>query len=334
MKNLIIHTPLGFRDIYGKQEAAKSALMGSLRKVFEGYGYAHIETPTVEYFDVFGSEVGTTPSNELFKFFDRDGNTLVLRPDFTPSVARAVSMHFSPADFPLRVCYEGSTFVNSHDFQLNLKEQTQMGVEFIGDGSEAADAEVLNLTCDLLKSAGLRDFQVSVGENDYFKSLALDSGLVPEKVEEIRQLISNKNFFGVSERLEEEDVPAEIREAFVRLPKLFGGAEMIDEAERFAVNEGARRAVGRLRGIASAMKGSGNENYISYDLGLLSKFHYYTGIIFSAYTYGTGEPVAKGGRYDRLLLHFGEDRPAVGVGLYIDQLMSALVRQHTGKEED
>ena len=88
-----IHTPDGFRDLYGKVRKEKIQLMGRLENVFASYGYEDIETPTVEYFDVFASDIGTTPSNELYKFFDRDGNTLVLRPDFTPSIARAAAMH-------------------------------------------------------------------------------------------------------------------------------------------------------------------------------------------------------------------------------------------------
>ncbi len=332
MKNLMIHTPEGFQDIYGREEDSRRSLMSALREVFRREGYSPIETPTVEYFDVFGSDVGTTPSNELYKFFDRDGNTLVLRPDFTPSVARAVAMHFPPERLPLRLCYEGSTFVNSHEYQLNLKEQTQMGVELIGDGSAAADAEVLCLTCSLLLESGLTEFQVSIGENDYFKSLARNSGLSPEKIEEIRQMISNKNFFGVSELLSSEVIPAPIREAFIRLPQLFGGREILDEAESYAVTDGAREAIARLREIDGLIDRSGNSRYISYDFGLLSKFNYYTGMIFSAFTYGTGEPVAKGGRYDNLLAHFGFDTPAVGSGLYIDHLVNALARQGIRRE--
>ena len=326
-KNLMIHTPEGFRDIYSAEQKRRRELMEDLHRVFLEYGYEDIETPSVEYFDVFGSDVGTTPSSELYKFFDRDGNTLVLRPDFTPSVARAVSMHFGPEGLPYRLCYQGSTFVNSQEYQLNLKEQTQMGVELIGEGTAAGDAEILRLTCDLLKRSGLTEFQVSVGENDYFKALAQDSGLDDAAIDQIRRQISNKNFFGVEELLADLDVPDAIREGFIRMPQMFGGEEVLKEAEAYAVNEGARGAIRRLHEIGDAMNASGHGRYLSYDFGLLSKFHYYTGMVFSAFTYGTGEPVAKGGRYDHLLAHFGMDAPAVGVGLYIDLLSSALSRQ-------
>ncbi len=325
--NLQIHTPEGFRDIYNGEMKKKRKLMTSLMDVFDSYQYEEIETPAVEYFDVFGRDIGTTPSRELYKFFDRDGNTMVLRPDFTPSVARAVAMHFRPEDMPLRLCYEGQTYVNSQEYRLNLKEMTQMGVELIGDGSAEADAEVLAIICDLLKAAGLTEFQVSVGEVDYFKSLAGHSGLDAETLERVRSLISNKNFFGVGELLEGERIHESVKKALTEMPQMFGGREILRKAEELAVGVEAKDAIERLREIDVLLTKRGYGNYISYDFGLLSRYQYYTGIIFSAFTYGTGEPVAKGGRYDRLLSHFGTDAPAVGVGLYIDPLMNAMSRQ-------
>ena len=288
MNNRVIHTPEGFRDLYGDTMQSKVRLMNSIHSVFKKYGYCDIETPTIEFFDVFSSDIGTTPSNELYKFFDRDGNTLVLRSDFTPSVARAVSMHFPEESMPVRLCYEGSTFVNSAELQGRLKESTQMGVEFIGDASAKADAEIITLTCEL---------------------------------------ISNKNFFGVGELLYETGIDPLLSEALENLPQLFGGAEVIDTAEKYAIGAREKAAIRRLRDIQSLIAARGLDKYVSYDFGYLSKYNYYTGIIFSAVTLGTGEPIAKGGRYDSLLGNFGKDRPAVGVGIYIDQMMNAISRQ-------
>ncbi len=327
MNNRVIHTPDGVRDLYGRNKMNKKMLMHQLDGVFARYGYEDIETPTFEYFEVFSSDIGTTPSNELYKFFDRDGNTLVLRPDFTPSVARAVAMHFQDNALPARLCYQGNTFVNSREYQGRLKESTQMGVELIGDGSAAADAEVISVICDLLLTSGLKDFQVSIGEVNFFKSLAERSGLDEETVESIRKLISNKNFFGVSEVLGQAHVPDEVREALEELPQLFGGSEIFEKAEKYALSDQEKEAIQRLRDIQSILTEKKLDRYTSYDFGSLSKYNYYTGIIFSAFTYGTGEPVARGGRYDNLLGHFGKDLPAVGVGLYLDQLTNCLERQ-------
>ena len=75
------------------------------------------------------------------------------------------------------------------------------------------------------------------------------------------------------------------------------------------------------------MESRGLADYVSYDLGMLSPYQYYTGIIFKAYTYGTGDYIVTGGRYDKLLIQFGKDTPAVGFAIVIDGLMAALSRQ-------
>lgn len=78
----IFHTPEGVRDIYNGECSQKRKVQEKIHRVFHQYGYEDIETPTFEYFEVFSREVGTIPSKELYKFFDRR-QYLVLRPDFT-----------------------------------------------------------------------------------------------------------------------------------------------------------------------------------------------------------------------------------------------------------
>ena len=90
----LLHTPDGVRDIYNDECERKVRLQNRLHEGLKSYGYRDIETPTFEFFDVFNKSVGTTPSKDLYKFFDREGNTLVLRPDITPSIALAVSKYF------------------------------------------------------------------------------------------------------------------------------------------------------------------------------------------------------------------------------------------------
>ena len=96
----LLHTPEGVRDIYHEECAKKLALQNRLHKTLHLYGYHDIQTPMYEYFDVFRKEIGTIPSRELYKFFDRDGNTLVLRPDITPQIARASATLFKDDEFP------------------------------------------------------------------------------------------------------------------------------------------------------------------------------------------------------------------------------------------
>lgn len=327
MYQQILHTPEGVRDIYNGECRRKNHVQEVLHGVLHSYGYEDIQTPTFEFFDVFSKEVGTVASRELFKFFDREGNTLVLRPDITPSIARAVAKYFAEEDMPVRLCYVANTFINNSDFQGRLKENTQLGAELIGDGSVEADAELIALVAESLLKAGLTEFQVSVGHVDFFKSLLRESRLDDEMELELRELISNKNIYGVRELLEPLPIASGLKEAFAAIPDLFGSVEVLERADACAVTEDAKRALDRLRRIYDLLACYGYEKYVTFDLGVVSKYKYYTGIIFQAYTYGTGEAVAKGGRYDTLMDHFGRPAPATGFAFVIDRLMNALSRQ-------
>ena len=85
-----------------------------------------------------------------------------------------------------------------------------------------------------------------------------------------------------------------------------------------------------LTKLYELLKKNGVMDYISFELGMISEYKYYTGIIFTGYSYGIGEPLVKGGRYDSLLSHFGKDSPAIGFAITVDQLMLALERQTKG----
>ncbi len=323
----IFHTPEGVRDIYGKECRQKKRLEGRIHEVFRLHGFEDIETPSFEFFEVFSNEVGTIPSRELFKFFDRDNNTLTLRPDFTPSVSRACATYYSPEKSVVNLCYTGSAFVNRSSFQGRLKESTQMGVEKMGDNSAAADAEILAMAVESLAASGLREFQLSIGQVDYFKSLLEEVALEPEKEELLRSLISQKNYFAVEALVREEGISGRTAEAFSLLPRMFGQVEVLGRARSLTDSPRAIAAVRRLEEIYELLKVYGYEDHITFDFGMLSKYNYYTGIIFQAYTYGSGEPLLKGGRYDELMRHFGKPAPSVGFVIVVDSLQNALVQE-------
>ena len=92
-------------------------------------------------------------------------------------------------------------------------------------------------------------------------------------------------------------------------------------------------AISRLERLYTIIEGYGLEKYVTFDLGMLSQFEYYTGVIFRGYTYGTGDAVVKGGRYDTLLQKFGKEAPSVGLVVVVDELMIAMSRQKLEMEE-
>jgi ATP phosphoribosyltransferase regulatory subunit len=248
-------------------------------------------------------------------------------------MARCAAKYYLDEDIPVRFSYMGSTFTNLSDLQGKLKEATQTGIELIGDGSLYADAEVIHLAVNALKKSGLSEFQISIGEIDFFKGLCEEAGLAEEMEQNVRTLISNKNYFGVEEYMTQAGISPKKAEAFLKATELFGSYECLEDAEKLAKNKRSLAAVQRLKDLYEILKGFGDEKYISFDLGTVSKYNYYTGIIFKAYTYGVGDAILKGGRYDRLLSYFGKDAPAIGFAIVVDDLMVALESQRLAPVE-
>lgn len=327
MNNQLLHTPEGVRDIYAEEYARKLAVEQKIQHVFSLYGYQSIETPVFEFFDIFKKERGSVGSQGMYKFFDRDNNTLVLRPDMTPPIARCVAKYYMDETKPLRLCYLGPAFINGTSYQGRLKESTQTGAELIGDDTADADAEMIAMVIDALKETGLKEFQVELGQVEFYRGLVEESGMNEETQEQLRILIENKNYFGVEELLSEQTMGEDLKKLFLKLPELFGDIDQIRLAKSMTTNERALGAIHRLEEVQEILDSYGLGDYVSYDLGMLSKYSYYTGIIFKAYTYGTGEYIVAGGRYDKLLEQFGKKAAAVGFAIMADQLLLALSRQ-------
>ena len=325
--NQYIHTPEGVRDIYGKEYAVRLEIRRKIRSMFHQYGYQDIQTPSFEFYDIFSQEKGSVASREMFKFFDRDGETMVLRPDMTPAIARCAAKYFSDEQLPLRLSYVENTFINRTSLQGRLKEVTQAGVELLGDGSPEADGEVLALTIQCLLAAGLTDFQLEVGHVGFLQGLLEEAQLSPETEESICQLLENKNFFGIEEKISSCCEKPEIVTLFGKLPELFGSVEQIAEAGKLIQNEKAIQAMERLQQVYQVLCCYGLEQYVSFDLGMVGSYRYYNGMIFKGYTYGSGRPIVSGGRYDNLMEQFGRKAQAVGFAIVVDSVMAALSRQ-------
>ena len=322
--NNLLHTPDGVRDIYDKDYLLKFKTENMISEVFHEAGYMDIKTPTLEYYDVFGDEVGTTPRNNLFKFDDRNGDTVVLRPDFTPSIARCAAKYFMENDETLRFTYKGDTFSQTASLQGKLVETTQMGVELIGENEVWADAEVLNLSIKALLATGLNHFNVTIGNIEYFKGLCEELGFDEKTELALRDLITNKNFFGARKYLEDIKAEETVIEKICKLDMLIGGKNVLNEAEKLTTNPRSKAAISHLRELSLMLEKKGYGEYIYFDLSMLNKYMYYTGVVFKAYTYGVGDCILKGGRYDNLLGKFGKEAPAIGFVIMIDDLISAL----------
>lgn len=321
------HTPEGVQDILAEDSAGLDRAGEAVRGVFQSFGYAMMRTPSLEYYDVFAGEGAAVSQEKMFKFFDPSGRILVLRPDLTTPIARVAGTKLEGEPLPYRFSYIGNTFVNSGD----RKEITQGGLELIGVRSPEADAEVIAAAIEAILKAGLKDFQIEIGQVAFFKGLLESAGLSADQSEALRVAVDTKDTLAVSDLVREAGVSASLAELLVKLPELFGGVEVLDAVNLDLLNDEAKGALCHLRQVYEILCDYGFMRYVSIDLGMVQRMDYYTGTIFRGFTYGVGFPICSGGRYDGLIKTFGRDLPAMGAAIDISGLHMAMKRQGIGE---
>lgn len=327
MKKWNIYTPEGMQDILFERCHMKRNLENQLRQLFLNSGYREIETPSVEFYDVFSGDQSLIPQEGMFKFTDQQGRLLVLKPDMTIPIARIAATKLKENLWPVKCCYIGNTFSYNELGGGKQKEYTQAGVEILGIKSPEADAELISLAVKALQLAGIEEFQIDIGQVDFFRGLMEQSGLMPMEAEEIRELIDTKDFVGVEQLVNRHNIPLNLKELILNLPRYFGSRELIDDLQKKNVSGKALQALDYLKNVLEILGDWGLDQYVSLDLGMVQSMNYYTGIVFRAFTYGVGFPVLSGGRYDNLLQRFGKDCPATGFSLGVNMILMALERQ-------
>ncbi len=322
-----IYTPEGVQDILFDDCFLKRSLEYKIREQFRLWGYYEVESPTIEFYDAFSVDTDSAPQETLFKFFDQNGRILVLRPDITIPIARIAATKYRDSEQPLKFCYIGNAYKYNELGGGKQKEYTQAGVELLGAGTPEADAEVIAAAVNAVKSSGLENFQIDIGQVEFFKGLMEETGLSEEDTEQMRLLIDSKDFLGIEELVEAYCIRKDLKELILSLPGMFGSIDVIDRVERITTNSRSLNALKNLREVLQILEDYGFSKYISVDLGMVQSLNYYTGIIFRGFTYGIGFPIVSGGRYDNLVEKFGKSLPATGFSLGINMIMTALRRQ-------
>lgn len=318
----LLKTPYGTQDFLPNETAAKRAVEEKILKLFASFGYEEVVTPTMEYLETLATSGGRVIEPHLFKMFDAENRTLALRHEMTTPIARLTVSRFKDKPLPLKLCYTGNVFRFRKNQPGRQCEFYQAGVELIGISNAFADAEVIALAAQALSTAGLEDFKICLGQVDFAGGLMEK---LPSDVQaQIKAAIERHDIVA----LEASDVDDTLK----KIPTLQGGRELLTTAQALADNERSRRALDNLTQIYRLLEIYGVADKITFDLGLIRDFEYYTGMVFEAYSHGVGYSLAGGGRYDNMLSDFGAARAATGFALGIERILEA--RKFQGVEED
>ncbi|MCD7035884.1 ATP phosphoribosyltransferase regulatory subunit [Metabacillus sp. GX 13764] len=315
--------PLGMRDTMPSVYKSKKKLRESLQKEISQWGFDFIETPTLEFYETVGVQSAIL-DQQLFKLLDRQGHTLVLRPDMTAPIARIAASKLYKNQNPLRIAYLANVFRAQQHEGGRPAEFEQMGTELIGDGSTYADAEMIALLVSVLQAAGLKDFSIAIGHIGFADALFKEILGNQERADRLRRYLYEKNYVGYREHVKELPLSSIDKQRLLAFLVLRGGIEKADEALAISEMPEGRAAIAEIKELWSALLDYGVTEYIKLDLNIVSHMSYYTGVLFEVYASQIGFPLGNGGRYDQLLGKFDAPAPATGFGIHLDRLLEAL----------
>ncbi len=326
MKRYDLITPEGTRDLLFDECLARREVERKLRELFSGSGYSEVVTAGIEFYDVFSGSSRNFRQEILYKMTDSKGRLIVMRPDSTIPIARLVATRLKDAELPLRLFYNQSIFENNALLKGRSDENVQAGIELIGgENSKRADYEVLCTAVEALSEFDRDNFRLELGHIGYFKELVAKLDVDEGVREDIRMLISTKNYPALNDLLGEVgDSP--VTNALKQLPALFGGAEVFEKAAGIYTDDRISKILYDLKEEYERLSKLGYEGKISVDLGIVSHTAYYTGIVFKGYLSEIGQAVLKGGRYDGLIGEFGKECTAVGFGINVGAVARHLTR--------
>jgi len=327
---LDLSLPSGLRDLLPDHSAHLAELSSRLQEVFSRFGYRRVFLPTLERLDVVERGLSAAALADVMKFVEPgSGEVVAIRPDITPQIARLYAARPDALPSPARLCYDGPVLRAREARAGRPREVYQAGVEMLGAGGAAADAEMLVVLSRALESVGLGSARVEVG-HARFAGAVVDSARLPERARgEAWEALARKDEAALAALAAKGRGAPAARAALPALATLYGDGAL---ARARALVRAVPGAAAALREVEAALRGATRRRAgpFAVDLGEARGLGYYTGITFAGYAPGAGSSVAAGGRYDGLLARFGRPGPAIGFAVDLEFATQALERAAAG----
>ena len=326
--------PKGVKDFLPLKAAKADYLQQQLRQVFHAWGFRPVITPQLEYLDVLELGMGQGLRDRAFRFDDRQSGRLVaFPPDMTPQIARIAATRMSERPLPLRLCYSGRVLRHTEQQMGKDRDIFQTGVELIGLDSPEADAEMIVMAVEALQAVGAEEFTIDIGQVDFFRGVMDGLQLEGPLAAQVADAISRKDSSELQALLKKSQLDDAACAEVLALPRLFGGREVLERAEKVVRNERSRQALENLSKLLEVLEVYGVLDHITIDLGELRGLNYHTGVTFQGFLPGLGRAVCSGGRYNNLTKQYGFDAPATGFTFSLLHLLFALEKRLDARVE-
>lgn len=311
--------PEYIEDILPLQARRIEALRRGVLDLLRVHGYQLVMPPLLEYLDSLLTGTGRDLDLKTFKLVDQlSGRLLGVRADITPQVAR-IDAHLLNRKGITRLCYCGSV-LHARPFGFNrTREPLQIGAELYGHSGIESDVEIQRVALQSLKIAGIEHVSLDLGNVGIFRSLVQHAQATPDQEADLFQAMQARDVSALREAAASLD--AATRAALETLAQLYGGAEVLAEAERRLPSYSEiGRALADLRAVSGQLRDVAEIR--CFDLAELRGYRYHSGVVFSAYANGATNALAQGGRYDEIGKAFGRSRPATGFSMDLRELLA------------
>ena len=328
-----IGLPKGVKIFSSEETNLLRYIEDNISKTIEKWGYDKIYLPDFEYFEVHKKALGSNLENQTFRFVDRyEGEILTLRADFTAQIARYVAS-LREKEFPLRVYYNDDVFRYVPPKAENLWQLRQIGIELIGSNKLEADAEIIAVAINSLKSLGIDSFQIDLNTVSIFYAIKDILKLENKEFENLMKLIKNREFFNLKTFLKKFNINEDLKEFIENIPRYQGNIELINLLTVKLQNYSSLlEPLQQLKEIYKILKSYGFESNLSFDLGEAKEFDYYTGVIFEIFLKDFKKPIGVGGRYDSLIGRYNGNIPATGFAFDLFSIYKYLKEKTTNIE--
>lgn len=290
-----------------RRREAEERIVAGLRKA----GYLEAMVPSADYLSPYLAHISASEERELYRFVDRHGDTLALRADFTIALARHLAPRLPPNAGSTRMYYRGEVLRGGVRDGVNA-EFYQIGAELLGESSSSADLEIVERCLSALEAGGAVPLYVILSCVEGLETL-------------IAQKAESEEAPGLARAIRERRLADTARIARAASPEFEQRVRRLLEGD-LPAEDPLVGSLGRegetLSRIASSLSDR-KDCHAAIDLAEPAPRSYYTGFFFSVYGPSGGEPIAGGGRYDRLYGAFGASRPAVGFSLGLEGLVGS-----------
>lgn len=310
--------PEGIEELLPPQAEALEHLRRQLLDCYRSWGYELIMPPFIEYLESLLTGTGSDLDLQTFKITDSlTGRQMGVRADMTPQAAR-IDAHQLKRDVPVRLCYLGTVLRTRPEGFAGSRTPLQVGAELFGHSGIDSDLEILEIMLETLALTGVEQVIVDLGHVGIFRGLARQAGLSVVQERTLFDALQRKAVPEINELLDvyssTSKLSSKIKGMLSALSGLSGDVEVLKEAAKALkpADKVVKQALEELVQISGRLQQRRPDVQLHYDLAELQGYNYQSGIVFSAYTPGFGQEIARGGRYDGIGEIFGRSRPATG----------------------